>query len=88
MTSSLLRCAFSYDYRYASPWYASLDLASTDLKRMFGLFKLVPSTVRMLMDTMKGLLVAEGGSLMQDQERLKVLSSVSTCNSLTVCEPC
>ena len=43
-----------------------------DLKRMFTLFKLVPSTVRLLMDTMKAMLVTEGSALMQDQERLKV----------------
>lgn len=42
-----------------------------DLKRMFNLFKLVPSTVRMLMDTFKTLLVTDGTALMQDQERLK-----------------
>ncbi len=44
----------------------------SDLKRMFTLFKLVPSTVRLLMDTMKTMLVSEGTALMQDQERLKV----------------
>lgn len=44
---------------------------------MFTLFKLVPSTVRMLMDTLKTLLNSEGTALMQDQERLKV--SVSVC---------
>lgn len=43
-----------------------------DLKRMFSLFKLVPATVRMLMETLKNLLLAEGNALMQDQERLKV----------------
>ncbi len=43
-----------------------------DLKRMFTLFKLVPSTVRMLMDTVKAILLAEGNALMQDQERQKV----------------
>lgn len=39
---------------------------------MFTLFKLVPATVRMLMDTMKTILLGEGNALMHDQERQKV----------------